>query len=150
ITEVTEAEAREHLACLKLTIDLERVGDLIWPVARRIHDMPAPLNARETAHLTSMAEILEKMLDMIYQGFARRDVQLAESVIRIDSKMDQACHFVFRNYLERGAGPRSREVTHLLLMAQALERAGDHTKNLAEELFHLVQGHSVRHIKKSR
>jgi phosphate uptake regulator len=42
------------------------------------------------------------------------------------------------------------EVTNLLFMVQAFERAGDHTKNLAEELFHLVQGHSVRHVKKSR
>ena len=41
-------------------------------------------------------------------------------------------------------------MTHLLFMAQAFERAGDHTKNLAEELVHLVGGHSVRHVKKTR
>jgi phosphate uptake regulator len=64
--------------------------------------------------------------------------------------MDQKCHLAFRQYLEKGAGARSREVTNLLFMAQAFERAGDHTKNLAEELFHLIEGRSIRHVKKAR
>jgi Na+/phosphate symporter len=46
ITEVTEPEARELLASLKFTIDLERIGDLIWSIARRIHNLPAPLNSK--------------------------------------------------------------------------------------------------------
>ncbi len=150
VTQVPEAEARELLACLKFTIDLERVGDLIWSVVERIHDLPAPLNAKESAFLIKMAQVLQEMLARVHQGFVSRDLGLAESVIKMDYDMDQVCHSVFRQYLEKGAGHRSYEVTNLLFMAQAFERAGDHTKNLAEEVFHLVEGHSVRHIKKSR
>ena len=150
VTHVPEAEARELLACLKFTIDLERVGDLIWSVVRRIHGLPAPLNSEESAVLIELAQVLQEMLVRVHQGFVGRDLGLAESVIKMDYDMDQVCHSVFRQYLEKGAGRRSYEVTNLLFMAQAFERAGDHTKNLAEELFHLVQGHSVRHIKKSR
>jgi phosphate transport system protein len=150
VTQVAEAEARELLACLKFTIDLERVGDLIWSVVQRIHGLPAPLNSKESAILIQMAQVLQEMLVRVHQGFVSRDLGLAESVIKMDYDMDQVCHSVFRQYLEKGAGVRSYEVTNLLFMAQAFERAGDHTKNLAEELFHLVEGHSVRHIKKSR
>jgi phosphate transport system protein len=94
-----------------------------------------------------MAQVLQEMLVRVHQGFVSRDLGLAESVIKMDYDMDQVCHSVFRQYLEKGAGVRSYEVTNLLFMAQAFERAGDHTKNLAEELFHLVEGHSVRHIR---
>ncbi len=150
VTQVPEAQARELLACLKFTIDLERIGDLIWSVVRRIHDLPEPLNAKESSVLTGMAQGLQEMLVRIYQGLVSRDLALAESVIKMDYDIDQVCHSVFREYMEKGAGRRSYEVTNLLFMVQALERAGDHAKNLAEELFHLVQGHSVRHIRKSR
>jgi len=105
---------------------------------------------KEASYLTSMAETLQEMLTRVHQGFLSRDLELAESVLRMDSKINDACHAVFSNYLEKGAGRRSYEVTHLLFMAQAFERAGDHTKNLAEELVHLVGGHSVRHVKKTR
>jgi phosphate transport system protein len=150
ITEVTEAEARELLACLKFTIDLERIGDLIWSAVRRLHDLTTPLNAKETGSLMSMSETLQEMLERVYDGFVNRDIKMAESVLGMDSALDRACHAVFRQYLEKGAGPRSFQVMSLLLMAQALERAGDHTKNLAEEVFHLVEGHTIRHVKKTR
>jgi len=150
ITQVTEAEARELLACLKFTIDLERIGDLILSAVRRFHDLHVPLNSRETNYLIRMAETLEQMLVKVYDGFVSRDLALAESVMKMDSELDQNCHEVFRQYLTKGAGPRSLQVTNLLFMAQAFERAGDHTKNLAEELFHLIEGHSIRHVKKTR
>lgn len=150
VTQVPEAQARELLACLKFTIDLERIGDLIWSVVKRIHDLPEPLNAKESSVLIGMAQGLQEMLVRIHQGLVSRDLALAESVIKMDYDIDQVCHSVFREYMEKGAGRRSYEVTNLLFMVQALERAGDHAKNLAEELFHLVQGHSVRHIRKSR
>ena len=150
ITEVTESEARELLACLKFTIDLERIGDLIWSAVRRSHELLTPLNAKEASYLIGMAETLQEMLARIHEGFVSRNLELAESVLKMDSEMDQACHSIFRKFLEKGAGARSYEVTNILFIAQALERAGDHAKNLAEELFHLVEGHSVRHMKKTR
>lgn len=150
ITEVTESEARQLLACLKFTIDLERIGDLILSAVRRTHQLQNLLNSREASYLVRMAGTLEEMLARIHEGFVSRNLQLAESVLKMDSEMDQACHSIFRKLLEKGAGERSYEVTNILFIAQALERAGDHATNLAEELFHLVEGHSVRHTKKTR
>jgi phosphate transport system protein len=147
---VGEDEARELLGCMKFTIDLERIGDLVWSVVKRVHGLAEPLNPRERQSIISMARILEQMLALVSEGFTTRDLQSARLVLKKDSEMDMACHVVFREHLADGAGPRSLEITNLLFMAQALERAGDHATNLAEELFHLAGGHSVRHDKRSR
>jgi phosphate transport system protein len=150
ITGVSENEARELLACLKCTIDLERVGDLLWTVAKRLQQLQVPLTSKENGYLTGMADTLCDMLVRVHDGFANRDIEMAESVLRMDGHMDRICHAVFHAYLEKGAGARRSEVTDLLFMAQAFERAGDHTKNLGEELFHVIEGHTMRHSRKTR
>jgi phosphate transport system protein len=144
ITQVSEAEARELLACLKFIIDLERIGDLTWSVTQRLQRLPGRLLKDDHRDLVRMAEVLEKMLDNIHQGFVKRNLEPANWVMKTDSQLDHVCHAVFRRHLE------SKDCTfdystNLLLMAQAFERAGDHAKNLGEELFHLVEGHSMRH-----
>ena len=144
ITQVSEAEARELLACLKFIIDLERIGDLTWSVTQRLQRMAGRLQKDDRHDLIVMAEVLEKMLENIHQGFVKRSLEPANWVMKTDSQLDHLCHAVFRRHLE--SKERSFDYsTNLLLMAQAFERAGDHAKNLGEELFHLVEGHSMRH-----
>jgi len=144
ITQVSEAEARELLACLKFIIDLERIGDLTWSVAQRLQRLPGKLRKDDHRDLITMAEVLEKMLENIHQGFVRRDLDSANWVLKTDTQIDHVCHAVFRRHLEDKDCTFDYS-TNLLLMAQAFERAGDHAKNLGEELFHLVEGHSMRH-----
>jgi phosphate transport system protein len=151
ITEVTESEARQLLACLKFIIDLERIGDLTWSVAKHLQKLATRLLPKDARDLMDMAEVLEKMLGRVHGGFASRDLDSATWVIRTDSEIDQACHAIFRRHLSSSDESTRDYSTNLLLMAQAIERAGDHTKNLGEELFHLVEGRSLRHEgKKSR
>jgi len=145
ITEVTEPEARELLACLKFIIDLERIGDLSWSVTKRLHLVGSRLLPDDALELTAMAKTLEEMLDRIYRGFTGRDTAAASWVMQNDARMDEACRAIFSRHLD-SSRKRPREYsTNLLLMAQAFERAGDHAKNLAEEVFHLVEGRSLRH-----
>lgn len=144
ITQVGEPEARELLACLKFIIDLERIGDLTWSVTQRLQHLTGRLQKDDRRDLIAMAEILEKMLENISQGFVKRDLDSANWVLNTDTKIDHVCHAVFRRHLQNK--DRSFDYsTNLLLMAQAFERAGDHAKNLGEELFHLVEGRSMRH-----
>jgi phosphate transport system protein len=150
ITDVTETEARTLLACLKFIIDLERIGDLLWSVAQRIQQLSGRVPKDDLKSLLIMAGALHSMLEKIYKGFISRDVALAESVLRADSEIDQACHSVFRRHLQSSNRRGIVDSTNILLIAQAFERAGDHTKNLAEEVFHLVQGYSLRHKAKGR
>lgn len=150
ITEVTESEARQLLACLKFITDLERIGDLMWSVTQRVQQIGGRLAGQDQKYFLEMAEILRKMLEQVYQGFKNLDVGMAESVLKTDTQIDQVCHSVFRRHLHSTARRQSAESTTIMLMAQAFERAGDHAKNLAEEVVHLVRGHSLRHKSRGR
>jgi len=147
ITQVSEVEARELLACLKFIIDLERIGDLTWSVTFRLQQLPSKLLKDDRHDLIAMADVLEKMLEAIHRGFVKRDLESANWVLKNDTQIDHVCHAVFRRLLESRDSARDYS-TSVLLMAQAFERAGDHAKNLGEELFHLVEGRSMRHAPK--
>jgi phosphate transport system protein len=145
ITGVSEAEARELLACLKFSIDLERIGDLTWSVMQHLQGLTPRLLPDDSRDMITMAGILERMLVTVHQGFVQRDPGSAEAVMKTDGEMDRACRQIFDRHLASRDGRRREYSTTLLLMAQAFERAGDHAKNLGEELIHLVEGRSVRH-----
>ena len=145
ITEVTEPEARELLGCLKFIIDLERIGDLTWSVTKRLHTLGSRMLPDDSREMAAMAKVLEEMLDRVYLGFVNRDTDSASWVMQSDARIDETCRGLFSRHLANSR-QRTREYsTSLLLMAQAFERAGDHAKNLAEEVFHLVEGRSLRH-----
>jgi phosphate transport system protein len=145
ITGVDEEEARELLACLKFIIDLERIGDLTWSITLRLHKLQPKLSKEDSRDLLAMAEVLEKMLQTVYDGYLKRELKASAWVLHADGKIDDLCHEIFHRHLEiLDRKPRDYSVT-LLFIAQAFERAGDHAKNLGEELFHLVEGRTMRH-----
>lgn len=145
ITRVNESRARQLLACLKCITDLERIGDLVMSVANRLHGKAHPVPANDLRHLVHMSVVLHDMLEDIHLGFTSLDLERARKVLRIDSELDHICHGLFQKHL---AGDRDASGFEVLLMAQALERAGDHAKNLAEELYALIEGHTRRHLPK--
>src|SRR5882724_2779077 len=148
ITEVSESEARQLLACLKFIIDLERIGDLTWSVAQRLQGLMTRRAAEDNADLSAMARMLQAVLERVHQGFATRDLASATWVLQQDAQMDQTYRNLFTRHVQGHDRRRRDYSTNILLMAQALERAGDHAKNLGEELVHLVEGRSVRHERK--
>jgi phosphate transport system protein len=145
ITRVNEGRARQLLACLKCITDLERIGDLIMSVAQRVQSRASPIPGSDVRHLVQMSVILQDMLDEIYRGFRSLDVENARKVLRIDSELDHICHAMFQKHLAERTAHNDPVHFEVLLMAQALERAGDHAKNLAEELYALIEGHTRRH-----
>jgi len=150
ITQVTESEAGELLACLKFIIDLERIGDLAWSATKRLRGLVPGLQKQDSRDLKAMAAVLQEMLERVHDGFTRREVESAAWVLQADSRLDQTCHALFRRHLEAMDREGREYSTNLLFVAQAFERAGDHTKNLAEEIYHLVEGRSLRHEAKRR
>jgi phosphate transport system protein len=146
IAEVDELEARELLACLRFGTDLERIGDLLCGVVLRAQSSQTKLRKTDTRQLVEIVEILETMLQRVREGFTSRELEPASDVLRDDRKIDQVYKSLVRRYLaQQGKVQQSADV---LLMAQALERAGDHATNLAEELFRLIEGRSLRHVPK--
>lgn len=150
ITRVTPAQARELLACMKLMLDLERVGDLVVSFAERAVIVRNRLDMEDVEQLTRMACLVENMLALVSRAFPARNVDLALQVLRTDSEIDRLRNLVLLRHTENNEGLKGQESLHVLSMANALERAGDHLKNVAEELCHLVTGHTVRHLLRSR
>src|SRR5438093_11866201 len=74
ITQVSEPEARELLACLRFSTDLERIGDLLWGVGQRAQSLQVRLPKADAQQLIEMTGILETMLQDVREGFTRRDL----------------------------------------------------------------------------
>jgi len=146
ITQVTEVEARELLACMKFMISLERIGDLLLSFASSGQSAGPRLDPQDTRDLTRMATILEKMLADAGAAFSTRDVKKAVDVLRADAEMDRLRNLIFLRHIENPEGLHRQASLQVIFMTQSLERAGDHAKNLAEEVCHFVSGHTIRHL----
>jgi phosphate transport system protein len=146
ITQVSAEEARELLACMKFMIGLERIGDLLLSFGNSAQSAGANLDPQDTRALTQMATILEKMLSDVAIGFSTRDVKKAIEVLRADGEMDRLRNLIFLRHIENPENLPRQASLQVIFMTQSLERAGDHAKNLAEEVCHYVSGHTVRHV----
>ena len=149
ITKVSEEQAREMLACMKFVIGLERIGDLMLNCSNRAATVGSRIDLQDIRDLTLMTSRLEKMLADVHDAFEQRDMNRALAVLRSDAELDRLRNLVFLRHLENRDGSPRPESFHVLFMTQSLERAGDHAKNLAEEVCHLVSGKTVRHVLRS-
>jgi phosphate transport system protein len=146
ITQVNEPEARELLACMKFMIGLERIGDLLLSFVNSAQSAGGRLDPQDTRDLTQMATLLEKMLTDVGESFSARDVRKAVDVLRADAEMDRLRNLIFMRHIENPENMVRHASLQVIFMTQSLERAGDHAKNLAEEVCHFVSGHTVRHV----
>jgi phosphate transport system protein len=119
-------------------------------VALRVQARSGKMPASDVRQLVAMSEILREMLDLIHKGFVSLDLECARKVLQMDKDVDRICHAMFQKHLTENASLGDTSGFEVLLMAQALERAGDHTTNLAEELYSLIEGRSLRHMPKKR
>jgi len=149
ITKVAEAEARELLACMKFAISMERIGDLLLGFCNRAETAAPKMDAPDTKDLTMMTSQLERMLADVEEAFRTRNLDRAVAVLRADAELDRLRNVIMFRHLEPSSGDRRLESFHVLFMAQEIERAGDHAKNMAEEVCHLVSGRTVRHVLRS-
>lgn len=146
ITQVSDAEARELLACMKIMIGVERIGDLLLSFASSAQAAGARIDPQDSRDLTHMATVLEKMLSDVGAAFAERDVKKAVDVLRADAEMDRLRNLIFLRHIENPENLPRQASLQVIFMTQSLERAGDHAKNVAEEVCHFVSGHTVRHV----
>jgi phosphate transport system protein len=146
ITQVSSTESRELLACMKFMIGLERIGDLLLSFANSALAAGGRLDPQDTRELTQMATLLEKMLTDVGESFSKRDVKKAVDVLRADAEMDRLRNLIFLRHIENPENIVRQASLQVIFMTQSLERAGDHAKNLAEEVCHFVSGHTVRHV----
>lgn len=149
VTGTTVAQGRELLCCFKFIIDLERIGDLVHSFSSRGEAIAAAIEPQDLERFIQMLTILEHMLRLAWQAFEQRNLETAIKVLRADAELDRLRNLMFLRHVGEQRDSDSQESVQVLFMAHALERAGDHAKNLGEEVCHFVSGRTVRHVLRS-
>jgi len=139
-------DLRHVVAALRITNDLERIGDLAKNIAKRanvIAEEPHPKAVM--SGLGHMVEMALKQLKLVLDAYAERDAERALAVWRSDQQIDAMYNSLFRELLTyMMEDPRNIGIsTHLLFGAKNLERVGDHTTNIAETVHYLVTGQPI-------
>jgi phosphate transport system protein len=143
------SDLRLIMAISKIVTDLERVGDEAKKIARmakKIHENGAP-HARRFPAIRHASDIAIKMLRHALDAFARLDAVSAAEVLKEDSDLDSEFRAVLRELITyMMEDPRTiSNSLDTVWVAKAIERIGDHAKNVAEQVIYIVKGTDVRH-----
>ncbi|MGE0524519.1 MAG: phosphate signaling complex protein PhoU [Variibacter sp.] len=136
-------DLREIVGALRVSNDLERIGDLAKNIGKRVvalgGDFRAPTVLRG---VESMAELVLSALKNVLDAYARRDVAQAMGVWKGDEEIDAVNNSLFRELLTyMMEDPRNITFcTHLLFCSKNIERMGDHATNIAETVYYMVEG----------
>uniref|UniRef100_UPI00333FA7B8 phosphate signaling complex protein PhoU n=1 Tax=Castellaniella defragrans TaxID=75697 RepID=UPI00333FA7B8 len=145
----TAVDLRLLLSISKMLTDMERCGDeavKVAKVARRLHE--ADSSYEPVVELRHMADAVAGMIRASLDAFAREDPVAAAQVVRSDKEVDREWKAALRHmitYMIEDPRTISRSID-LVFIARALERIGDHAKNMAERVIYMVLGDDVRHM----
>jgi phosphate transport system protein len=139
-------DLREIVGALRISNDLERVGDLAENIAKRVMLLTDEFRINEVMlQLQRMVQLARDQLTRVLQSYERRDVAEALDVWRKDQEVDALNTSLFRELLTyMMENPRNITFcTHLLFCAKNIERMGDHATNIAETVYYIVQGRAL-------
>ncbi len=144
------SDLRMVMTVLKTITDLERIGDEAEKIARMaklIHQSDRLFMPRfsEIKHVADVAlAMLRKSLD----AFARLDINAAAQVVPQDQHLDEEFRMILRQLITfMMEDPRTISTSlEILFVAKAIERIGDHAKNMSEYVVYMVKGKDVRHV----
>jgi len=146
----TARDLRLLIAISKITANLERAGDESEKIARMVKSIINSGNSRAlpASELRIAADLASGLLRKALDAFARLDVTEAVSILKEDDLIDQEFDgFVRKLVTYMMEDPRTISASlDLLFVAKAIERIGDHSKNIAEFIIYVVKGADVRHI----
>ena len=145
----TARDLRLLIAISKTTANLERVGDEANKIARMVKSIIESGAARQlpTTELRIAADLAAGLLRKALDAFARLDTAAALSILKDDDLIDKEFDgFVRKLVTYMMEDPRKISASlDLLFLAKAIERIGDHAKNIAEFIIYIVKGADVRH-----
>jgi phosphate transport system protein len=146
----TANDLRFVVGVLKMATDLERIGDeakKIAAVALRT-DASDRLNSSAYAEIQLVAAMVTDMLRRAMDGFSRLEAVSAPDIVRLDQEVDDYFRSTLRTLLTYMIeDPRTiSSAIDLIFVAKALERIGDHAKNLTRQIVYIAKGEDVRHV----
>lgn len=143
-------DLRAVMASIKITTDLERIGDEAVKIARTA----MTINDRAFATIThqdtirSIADNASNILHDALDAFARGDVEQARRILTLDKVIDHEFRSILRTMVTfMMEDPRTISIAlDVIWVAKAIERIGDHAKNIAEYVIYVVEGKDIRHM----
>jgi len=143
----TDDELRLIVAALKITNDLERIGDLAVNLAQRVVSLREMPGAQVPEELAPMASAVRAMVSKSLGALIFRNVDMATNVLESDDLVDQYRDRIFEQLLQRMT--QDTQVVspglQFILATRHLERIADHATNIAEDIIFWVRGLDVRH-----
>lgn len=139
-------DLRTIVAALRISSELERVGDYAKNVAKRAVALNQAPIVRPASAIPRMAALVQSLIKDTLDAYVSRDAQKAHAVWARDEEVDDMYNSLFRELLTyMMEDPRSISAcTHLLFIAKNIERIGDHATNIAELIHYAVKGEMMK------
>jgi phosphate transport system protein len=141
------SDVRFLFMATRITSELERIADQAINICQSAQHLLKHPPLKPFVDIPIMAEAAQKMVRESLEALVRKDVSIAEVVLREEEKVDAFRDQIFRELLtymmaDPGTIPRALS---LILISRNLERVGDHATNIAEEVIYWIQGRDIRH-----
>jgi phosphate transport system protein len=140
-------DMRLVVAAIKISTDLERMGDLAVHIAERALSLMAQAPLSESVNFGEIANLVESMVLSSLESFVKRDAEIARGILETDDAVDRVRTSIQRqliDLMEKDTKTICRALDYLII-ARSLERIADHATNIAEDVIFLAQGVDVRH-----
>ena len=138
-------DLREVVAALKISSDLERIGDYAANVAKRAIALSQVAPVKPLAAIPRMGRLVQEIIKDVLDAYVEKDADKAIEVWQRDEEVDEMYTSLFRELLTyMMEDPRNiTQCTHLLFCSKSLERVGDHATNIAEHAYYLETGRQI-------
>jgi phosphate transport system protein len=140
-------DLRFLVAVIKINNDLERIGDQAVNIAQRVENISKRPKMELSLNYEQMAEKAASMLRMSLDSLVNLDLDLAFQVLTLDDDVDHMAREAY-DYIKEEIRKKPDAAGYLinyLFISRHLERIGDHSTNIAEEVIYLIEGEIVRH-----
>jgi len=141
------ADLRFITSAMKITTDLERMGDQAVNISERAISLNQEPQIKPYIDIPRMTEIVQSMVKDVLDAFVNRDPKLARSVCARDDVVDKLNDQVLRELLTyMMSDPKTiTPAVHLMIVARCLERIADHATNIAEDVIFMVDALVIKH-----
>ena len=139
-------DLRETVSSMRISSELERIGDLAKNIAKRVRylDFDVPADIAESVRRAS--NVVEKNLKDVLDSYSKRDKDIAYRIWNSDLEVDKLVNYAMEGLLKfMKNNKKNLELsTHLLFAAKHIERIGDHVTNISENVYFLVTGDQIK------
>ncbi len=145
------SDLRLITTAMKISQNLERVGDEATKIAKRTCDLVQHPPLKQAARIPSLASLSLELLKAALDAFVSGDSAAARSIVPRDKQVDEMNRDIYRELVELMMSDSASVACglDLIVVAKCLERIADHAKNIAEEVVYLREAEDIRHAGKT-